>query len=295
MKKKYLQGLILLLFAALIISSSNLPSVYGANSNQTIPTRTPTPQPPTSTPSGGGGNNNPTPTHTPADESAPTPTSTLLPVNIAPTPVGGFLPTAVPCGGSPTIQTLDATNVRSGPGVAYEKIGELVFLEVRFIVGRAETSAWWLIQFNNGNLGWVADAVVTVQGYTDIVPLVEAPSLDGNTPTPGSPWNPTPPPFCTVTPAPTKTATAVPTEPVDVAEAAATATTQPTEVAPTEERPTSTPIVQSTTVPLNPTLAPTVQTTAAPEEDSGNLGLILLGAAGVLGAGIFLVTRKRSG
>lgn len=287
-----------LLIGAVVWGSANSPAVYGIGNSQTIPTVTNTPLPqPTNTPSGGGngGNNDPTPTNTPADESGSTPTSTLLPVSIAPTPVGGFLPTAVPCGGNPTIQTLDATNVRSGPGVEYDIIGGLVYLEVRFIVGRAETAEWWLIQFNNGELGWVADEVVDVQGYTAIVPIVEAPPLNGTTPAQGPVWNPTPPPFCTVTPPPTDTPTAVPTEPAAGAETVNTPEAPPTEPPPTEVRPSSTPIVQPTAVPINPTATAIIPDGSPPEETSSNLGLILLGAAGVLGAGIFLFTRRKSG
>ena len=282
---------LLLLGSAVFVSP-----VWGADPSQTIPTRTPTPVPPTATQSGGG-NNNPTATHTPAPNQ-PTPTSTLLPVNIAPTPVGGFLPTAVPCGNSPTIQTLGATNVRSGPGLEYEVIGELVYLEVRYIVGRAETAEWWLIQFNNGQFGWVANDIVLVQGYTPIVPIVEAPALNGSTPTPGAAWNPTPIPFCTVTPPPTDTpiaaVTAVSTE---LAEEIPAETPTPTEPAPTEVRPTNTPIVQATAVPLNPTatLAATDGTTDPPAEGSGSLGLIVLGAAAVLGIGGFFFFRRQRG
>lgn len=299
MKNNYLLFCIVFLLGTVaFFYGSDLPTAYSANSSQTIPTRTPTPAPATATPSGGGNNNggnNPTPTSTAEASSGPTATSTLLPVNIAPTPVGGFLPTAVPCGASPTIQTLGATNVRSGPGLAYDVIGDLVFLEVRYIVGRAETAEWWLIQFNNGQLGWVANDVVIVQGYTPIVPIVEVPPLNGVTPTPGALWNPTPPPFCTVTPAPTNTATAVPTEAAaEVAEAAATATLPPTEPPPTEMRPTSTPIVQATAVPLSPTIAPTTAETDD-SASSGALGLILIGAALILGVGIYAFAKLRRG
>ncbi|MCA9898056.1 MAG: SH3 domain-containing protein, partial [Anaerolineales bacterium] len=283
------------LFLSLVVwASANSPIVYGIGNGQTIPTVTSTPRPPTNTPSGGGNgggnnaNNTPTPTNLPNNPNA-TPTSTLLPLTFAPTPVGGFLPTAVPCGANPTIQTLDATNVRSGPGTEYDIIGELVYLEVRYIAGRAETAAWWLIQFNNGQLGWVADEVVNVRGYTAIVPIVEAPPLNGSTPTPGALWNPTPPPFCTVTPPPTEPPTAIPAE---ATEATATATLPPTEPPPTEVRPTSTPIVQATAVPLNPTAAPTAQP-SADEGGGGSLGLILLGAAAILGAGIFFFFRQQ--
>lgn len=277
----------------LFLGAIFVPTVKGAETRQTVPTRTPTPlptTPPTATQPGGGGGN-PTATYTPAAAVA-TPTSTLLPVNIAPTPVGGFLPTAVPCGSSPTIQTLGATNVRSGPGLEYDVIGELVYLEVRYIVGRAETSQWWLIQFNNGQFGWVANDIVLVQGYTPIVPIVEAPPLNGSTPTPGALWNPTPFPLCTVTPVPSDTPTAVSEVAQVVAEPTETAT--PTQIPPTEIRPTDTPIVQPTAVPLNPTgpAATAVPTDAAGE--NGNSGLIVLSLAAVIavGLGVYLLRRR---
>ncbi len=299
MRRQFVFALILLFFSAgLLFWGAQVPSVYGTGAGQTIPTITPTSPPPTATQpgGGGGGGNNPTATQPASSEATTTPTSTLLPVNIAPTPVGGFLPTAVPCSGSPTIQTLGATNVRSGPGLEYDVIGQLVYLEVRYIVGRAETAEWWLIQFNNGQFGWVADSIVLVQGYTPIVPIVEAPPLDGSTPTPGPTWMPTPIPFCTVTPVPTTTPTATPI--VSTAEEAIespTATQTPTEPAPTEVRPTQTPIVQPTAVPLQPTptSAATNASAAAPDESGGSsivwigLGVALLG-----GLALFLARRR---
>ncbi|MCB8981197.1 MAG: SH3 domain-containing protein [Ardenticatenaceae bacterium] len=222
-----------------------------------------------------------------------TPTSTLLPVEIAPTPIGGFLPTAVPCSGNPTIQTLGATNVRSGPGLEYDVIGELVYLEVRYIVGRAETAEWWLIQFNNGQFGWVSNDIVLVQGYTPIVPIVEAPPLGGSTPTPGALWNPTPIPFCTVTPIPTDTPSPV-AESTQVVNALATETPLPTEPSPTEIRPTDTPIVQPTAVPLNPTAPAATAVPTETDSESGGSGLIFIGLAVVvaIGLGAFFLRRR---
>lgn len=275
--------------------SVNSPPVYGTGASQTIPTVTPISLPPTATQSGGGGGTNPTATNTPPPQASPT--STLLPVNIAPTPVGGFLPTAEPCSGNPTIQTLGATNVRSGPGIEYDVIGQLVYLEVRYIVGRAETAEWWLIQFNNGQFGWVADNIVLVQGYTPIVPIVEAPPLNGSTPTPGATWNPTPIPFCTVTPVPTDTptATAATTSSASVAEVA-TETPTPTEPAPTEVRPTNTPIVQPTAVPLDPpaTIIATPVNSNSPDE-GGSGGIIFLGIGVVLVIGLVVFFTRRRG
>ncbi len=296
--KKTKSGFVLFLLIvslSIMVDTSFVLPVWSLDTQQTIPTRTPTPPPqPTATQSGGGGGTNPTATNTPAPDA--TPTSTLLPVNIAPTPVGGFLPTAEPCSGNPTIETLGATNVRSGPGLEYDVIGQLVYLEVRYIVGRAETAEWWLIQFNDGQFGWVADEIVLVQGYTPIVPIVEAPPLNGNTPTPAVDWNPTPIPFCTVTPVPTDTptatATALSSEAV-VETVVETATA--TEPAPTEVRPTDTPIVQPTAVPPQPTATPAATAEIAnPPDEGGSSGLILLGIGLVLVAGlaIFFVRRR---
>ncbi|MCP4416826.1 MAG: SH3 domain-containing protein [Chloroflexi bacterium] len=262
---------------------------------QTIPTRTPIPPPATATKSNGG-NNNPTATNTPQTQASPT--STLLSVTFAPTPVGGFIATAVPCSSNPTIQTLGATNVRSGPNIEYEVVGELVYLEVRHIVGRAETAAWWLIQFNDGQSGWVADEIVLVQGYTPIIPIVAAPPLAGGTPTPASAWNPTPIPFCTVTPVPTAVPSPTPTaEPVEVSpvEVSSTETPLPTEPPPTEVRPTETAIVQPTAVPINPTVPLATAVSTPPEEDgNSSIGIILL-AIGLLGVGalvLFFLRRR---
>ncbi|MCI0398742.1 MAG: exo-alpha-sialidase [Chloroflexi bacterium] len=108
-----------------------------------------------------------------------------------------FLPTAEPCG-APTIQSsAGPVNVRSGPGVDYEVIGVLAFLEVRPIAGRAGSAEWWQVQMADGSLGWVANNAVNVQGDTTEVPVVEAPLLAGEeAPTPGPTWNPTPNPLC---------------------------------------------------------------------------------------------------
>ena len=279
----------LLICAAAFFGKITLPSVQGLEFNyQTIPTRTPVP--PTATQSSGGGA--PTATYTAQPQASPT--STLLPVTFAPTPIGGFIATAVPCGSNPTIQALGATNVRSGPGIAYDVIGQLVYLEVRLIVGRAGSAEWWLIQFNNGQLGWVANEIVLVQGYIPVIPIVEAPPLANGTPTPGPAWNPTPIPFCTVTPIPTEAPTATPVAETAVILTSATPTPTATEPAPTEIRPTDTPIVQPTAVPLNPTAPVETSVPTPPEENGSNTGILLLGLGLLIAiGGIVLYLRRR--
>lgn len=195
--------LLILFVGSLILSFVNKQQTSQAwlSKNATVPTRTPTSQPtvsqPTDTPKGGGGSATSPPGSTPPPSI--TPTSTVI-VTIAYTPVGGFVPTAAPCSSQPTILARNPTNVRQGPGTDYAIVGQLVYLEVRFILGRAAGAPWWLIQLDDGDMGWVADDVVTIEGYIGNVPIISAPEINGDTPTPGTTWNPTPNPFCTVTP-----------------------------------------------------------------------------------------------
>ena len=229
-------GLLLLYFGY----AARQPSLYA----QTIPTVTPaepaatatSPPEPTATEENGSTNPPPANTNTPSPgaTSTPSPTSPF-----APTPEDGFLPTAMPCADSPTIRASNTLNVRQGPGLNYQIIGQVVYLEVRPIIGRSQYGEWWLIELADGDSGWVADAPGLSQGFMGNVPLMAAPPINGQTPTPGVLWQPTLRPFCTVTP--THTATATPSM-------TATSTTT---VTPTAVSPTPTPTVTHTPVAMN--------------------------------------------
>jgi hypothetical protein len=227
--------------------------------------------------------------------------------------VGGFVPTAESCGVPPTIKAQNPTNVRQGPGANYPVAGQLVYLEVRFILGRAADAAWWLIQLDDGKTGWVAGDVVIVQGYIGGVPIVSAPAINGQTPTPGAPWNPTPLPFCTVTPTATATATPAPSATPAPADAVSEASSASAETQPTTESslPTTTPLPQPTqTAVAPPTLLPTdsasrpdivntTQPAAAQIETaaSGSAADWLLPVAGLLlvaGGVVTFVTRRKN-
>jgi hypothetical protein len=201
---------------------------------QTIPTVTPTgsaatatslPEP---TATEDDGNTNPLPTTTntpnPGATVASSPTTVL-----AATPEDGFFPTAEPCADPPTVQAFNTLNVREGPGTNYQIIDQLAFLEVRPIIGRSQYGQWWLIELANGDSGWVTNATGLSQGYIGNVPVVPAPPINGQTPTPGAPWQHTQNPLCTVTPTHTPSATP-----------SATSTATPT-ATPTAVSPTSTP------------------------------------------------------
>jgi uncharacterized protein YraI len=95
-----------------------------------------------------------TPTPTPTPEFTPTPEAT-------PTPVTAEL--------SVNSATL---NVRSGPGTAYPRVGQLRRGETYTIVGRTEAGDWWQLTYD-GKSAWVSGELVTVSGPTESVAMVE--------------------------------------------------------------------------------------------------------------------------
>ena len=287
--------------------------------SQTVPTATPIPQPatdtpipPTNTPDSNGNGNN-TPTNTP--QAGSTATSTLIPAStLAPTPVDGYLPTAAPCDDSPTIQAFNNLNIRQGPGTDYEIMGRMVFLEVRPIIGRSQFEQWWLISLPDGSSGWVADSIGLSQGYIGNVPVVPAPAINDQTPTPGTPWQPTPRASCTVTPtytpSPTPTETATPTASATATAVPPTATLTATPESSSNETDTTTPEsvsneadaatrIASQVVAENPTIAPTAypsQPTAIPlAEDTPTNTPNILPIVGLIfvAGGIFAVIARR--
>lgn len=293
--------LVLLLFAGVVCPP--LP-VVASPAGQTIPSRTPTPPPqPTSPP--GSTSPPPQPTDPPGGTSPPAPTSppgttaTNTPeVQLVETPAGGFLATAAPCTDPPTVQAQGTLNVRSGPGIDYEVIGQLRYLETRPITGRAGNAIWWQIEMANGQLGWVADLAVLVHGYTGRVPVLEPPALPGGiTPTAGTPWMPTPDPGCEPLPTYTPTATETPpsggtttTPPPAGSDVATTAASPTPEVTPTATRDLST----ATPRPVETSAA---QATAAPlpteEESAGSLNWLPLAGLGLLAAGVAVYFVRR--
>ncbi|MCB0037838.1 MAG: SH3 domain-containing protein, partial [Anaerolineales bacterium] len=252
------------LLIAICFLLGNIPSPVTATQDeenqQTIPTRTPVP-PPTEPPSNGGGNNG-------GSNPNPNPPPTAVP------PTATFTPSPVPlninleeCESPAFVADLGTVNVRNGPGVEYTIIQKLEFAEITAVSGRASSGAWWRIDLENNNKGWVADETGTIYGNISLVNIVEAPLLDGVTLTPGPAWNPTPNPQC---PTATPTATSLPVT--------ATPTGLPVTVAPTttaevteqatlvRQASTSVAIVVSATPSSTPTATSTVAIAAVQAE-----------------------------
>lgn len=97
--------------------------------------------------------------------------ATFTPV-ATPTPL--FTPTPTP---SPTPEFAEFTaqstaNVRSGPGTAYARIGQVRAGATYRITGRNDASNWW--QFNyDGNEGWISGDLISVSGNTGAISVVK--------------------------------------------------------------------------------------------------------------------------
>jgi hypothetical protein len=93
-----------------------------------------------------------------------------------PTPTPAFTPTPTP---SPTPSFAEFTvnsgtlNVRSGPGTAYPRIGELSNGSTYRIAGKSEDSKWYQFAFGEES-GWVLGELVAVSGSLAIAPVVKA-------------------------------------------------------------------------------------------------------------------------
>ena len=108
--------------------------------------------------------------------------------------------------------TAPALQVRQGPGTKYRGIAVLKRGDSVQAIGRAENSAWLVIQFDeNGTAreGWVAARFIELQAAPDVLPIVDAPQDN-------APTVPTETPALTETSAPASdgaTATPEPTRP----------------------------------------------------------------------------------
>ncbi len=72
-----------------------------------------------------------------------------------------------------TAQAYQTVNVRSGPGVRYQVIGQLTSGDVVNVTGRSDTGNNWLQIAFGEQVGWVAYFTVTVIGDPDTLPVVE--------------------------------------------------------------------------------------------------------------------------
>jgi ABC-type branched-subunit amino acid transport system substrate-binding protein len=96
-------------------------------------------------------------------------------------------PTATPEGVTLTVLS-ERQNVRSGPGTAYDIIGQLSEGEQVRVIGANIENTWVVIDFR-GRQGWLSVSIADVFGDLNTVPIVNPPP----TPTPGFTPTPVPP------------------------------------------------------------------------------------------------------
>lgn len=98
---------------------------------------------------------------------------------VIPTPTPA--PTATPDGVTLTIKS-NVQNIRTGPGLNYDVIGQLRQGEQARIIGATVDFSWVVIQYR-GQQGWLAANLLDIFGDRSTIPVIQPPP----TPTPGPP------------------------------------------------------------------------------------------------------------
>ena len=87
-----------------------------------------------------------------------------------------IIPTPQP--GAPSAETMDAVNVRSGPGTDYSAYGVAPKGKIFEVVGKSEDGDWWVVkiptEYVTEGQGWVSDDYVKTEN-TGGVPVVPIP------------------------------------------------------------------------------------------------------------------------
>lgn len=127
------------------------------------------------------GDESPTPTATAFALESPTPTVTAIP----PTVTQALSPTPILTPGVVQVYVSVPTNCRTGPGVAYSRVGGLLVNEVANVVGRNATGDYWIIRNPDraSSTCWLWGRYATVAGDTSALPVFTPPPLP--TPVPG--------------------------------------------------------------------------------------------------------------
>ena len=77
-----------------------------------------------------------------------------------------------PSGDSVTMAAYGRVNVRSGPGMQYNIVGQFDVDDTAQVTGRSDTNDDWLYIENDDLKGWVAYFTVTIEGNPDNLPVL---------------------------------------------------------------------------------------------------------------------------
>lgn len=98
-----------------------------------------------------------------------------------PAPILTLAPTATPAGHTLVIQSA-VQNVRSGPGLQYDVIGQLPSGRQARVLGATPDYAWLVIDFQ-GQWGWLASYLVETFGNRALLPVIQPPASPTPAPT----------------------------------------------------------------------------------------------------------------
>ncbi len=87
--------------------------------------------------------------------------------------------TATPVGPALAEALVEGTNVRAGPDIAAERLGQINPGTTYPIMGRAEGTRWYRIQFPDApnGIAWVYEEVVSISGNVDAIPEIKTSTL----------------------------------------------------------------------------------------------------------------------
>lgn len=234
-----------------------------------------------------------------------TPILLAPPLNeVTPTPAAVWNPTPMPacvCFGLVSLQPLfEPTNVRSGPGSDYDVVGVLSRRDIRLVTGRYGFGDWWQIDMGNGTAGWVINSAVNVLGHIGVVPVVNAPPLNGVVPTPGPVWNPPLNPLCAnITPVAVVLGDNGPVEsttlPSTPGSPAASTPDNATQVSQAASPPSNQAITPLPTAVVNGSPTPAPRPTSAPTGGNSNSVWLLVAGGALVAGGLagFVLTRRK--
>ena len=132
------------------------------------------------------------PTEIPASTAAPLPTAVPPPpaqtTSTASTDAGTPAATAAVAslGGASVVPLGDFANVRNGPGLVYDVVGQLKASQSVTVKGKSDDGAWWQVNFPGAaeGLAWVNGQVVTFTGDATKIAVAKAPPAPTAAPAP---------------------------------------------------------------------------------------------------------------
>jgi SH3-like domain-containing protein len=72
-----------------------------------------------------------------------------------------------------SVSASQTVNLRTGPGTAFSRVGQLRAGQSLPILGKNQDGSWWQVQLSNGSKAWIAAWLVRAGGAADQVPVAQ--------------------------------------------------------------------------------------------------------------------------